>query len=142
MACISNDTSFALDEKLSTSVNLDAFKPMVKIAKENGIKRFVYASTSSVYGGNEKFPFSENDFVNTPLQFYAVTKNTNEQMSEAYKNLYGLKFTGLRFFTVYGPWGRPDMALFLFTKNISKIVQIIYGEIDSLILFWKEGLSG
>tara|TARA_A100001388_G_scaffold277635_1_gene270081 strand:- start:7011 stop:7976 length:966 start_codon:yes stop_codon:yes gene_type:complete len=98
--------------------NITAYLNILEYAKNSNIERIIYASTSSVYGGNEKFPFSEDDFVNTPLQFYAVTKNTNEQMSEAYKNLYGLKFTGLRFFTVYGPWGRPDMALFLFTKNI------------------------
>ncbi|MBB5022866.1 NAD-dependent epimerase [Desulfurispira natronophila] len=77
-----------------------------------------YASTSSVYGANTRMPFSEHRGVDHPLQFYAATKRANELMAHSYSSLYGLPTTGLRFFTVYGPWGRPDMALFLFTKNI------------------------
>jgi len=78
----------------------------------------VYASSSSVYGGNTKMPFSEHDSVDHPVSLYAATKKANELMAHTYSHLFGLPTTGLRFFTVYGPWGRPDMALFLFTKAI------------------------
>ncbi len=98
--------------------NIYSYLNILEYAKEHDVEKIVYASTSSVYGGNEKLPFSETDEVIKPLQFYAVTKRTNELMSEAYSSLYGIKSIGLRFFTVYGPFGRPDMALFLFTKNI------------------------
>jgi UDP-glucuronate 4-epimerase len=80
----------------------------------------VYASSSSVYGGNTKLPFSVKDPVDNPVSLYAATKRSDELMSQAYSNLYGIPQTGLRFFTVYGPWGRPDMALFIFTKAISE----------------------
>ena len=83
-----------------------------------GVQHLVYASTSSVYGANTKMPFSVHQNVDHPLSFYAATKKANELMAHTYSSLYGLPTTGLRFFTVYGPWGRPDMALFLFTKNI------------------------
>jgi len=82
------------------------------------VEHLVYASTSSVYGANTAMPFSVHQNVDHPLSFYAATKKANELMAHAYSSLYGLPTTGLRFFTVYGPWGRPDMALFLFTKNI------------------------
>ena len=82
------------------------------------LKHFVYASSSSVYGGNTKVPFSVDDPVDNPVSFYAATKRSGELMSQAYANLYQIPSTGLRFFTVYGPWGRPDMAYFSFTKNI------------------------
>ena len=78
----------------------------------------IYASSSSVYGGNKKVPFSENDNVDNPISIYAATKKSNELMANVYHNLYNLNTTGLRFFTVYGPWGRPDMAYFIFTKKI------------------------
>jgi UDP-glucuronate 4-epimerase len=84
----------------------------------NDIEHLVYASTSSVYGANTQMPFSVHHNVDHPLSFYAATKKANELMAHVYAGLYGLPTTGLRFFTVYGPWGRPDMALFLFTKNI------------------------
>lgn len=83
-----------------------------------GIKDLVYASSSSVYGGNEKVPFSESDVVDNPISLYAATKKSNELMAHVYSHLFGINTTGLRFFTVYGPYGRPDMALFKFTKNI------------------------
>ena len=86
--------------------------------RHNGVQHLVYASTSSVYGANTKMPFSVHQNVDHPLSFYAATKKATELMSHTYSTLYGLPTTGLRFFTVYGPWGRPDMALFLFTKNI------------------------
>ena len=82
------------------------------------VQHLVYASSSSVYGGNTKMPFSERDSVDHPVSIYAATKKANELMAHTYSHLYGLPTTGLRFFTVYGPWGRPDMALFLFTKAI------------------------
>ena len=86
--------------------------------RHNGVEHLVYASTSSVYGANTRMPFSVHQNVDHPLSFYAATKKANELMAHTYSSLYGLPTTGLRFFTVYGPWGRPDMALFLFTKNI------------------------
>jgi UDP-glucuronate 4-epimerase len=86
--------------------------------RHHGVEHLVYASTSSVYGANTKMPFSVHQNVDHPLSFYAATKKANELMAHTYSSLYGLPTTGLRFFTVYGPWGRPDMALFLFTKNI------------------------
>jgi UDP-glucuronate 4-epimerase len=82
------------------------------------VEHLVYASSSSVYGGNRNLPFSELQPVNHPVSLYAATKKANELMAHTYSHLYGLPATGLRFFTVYGPWGRPDMALFLFTRNI------------------------
>ncbi|MGQ0528089.1 MAG: NAD-dependent epimerase/dehydratase family protein [Alphaproteobacteria bacterium] len=85
-----------------------------------GFEHLVYASSSSVYGGNEKLPFSVEDDVSKPLSLYAATKRSNELMSQSYAHLYNMPQTGLRFFTVYGPWGRPDMALFIFTKAISE----------------------
>lgn len=86
--------------------------------RHNGVEHLVYASTSSVYGANTRMPFSVHQNVDHPLSLYAATKKANELMAHTYANLYGLPVTGLRFFTVYGPWGRPDMALFLFTQKI------------------------
>lgn len=100
--------------------NIYGFLNILEAAKEMNLENLVYASTSSVYGANTDYPFSEKKGVDHPLQFYAVTKRTNELMAHAYASLFNIKSTGLRFFTVYGPWGRPDMALFLFTKNILK----------------------
>jgi len=98
--------------------NIYGFLNILEAAKEIDLENLVYASTSSVYGANTNYPFSEKKGVDHPLQFYAVTKRTNELMAHSYASLFNIKSTGLRFFTVYGPWGRPDMALFLFTKNI------------------------
>ncbi len=100
--------------------NLQGFCNLIELSKNYKIKHFVYASTSSVYGMNQKQPLSEKDNVDHPIQFYAATKRSNELIAHAYSHLFNLPTTGLRFFTVYGPWGRPDMALFLFTKNILK----------------------
>jgi UDP-glucuronate 4-epimerase len=91
---------------------------LLELCRQKGVKPFVYASTSSVYGGNEKTPFSVQDRVDKPLSLYAATKRATELMAHTYHHLFGLRCTGLRFFTVYGPWGRPDMALFKFTKAI------------------------
>src|SRR5574343_1402499 len=98
--------------------NLLGFVNVLEGCRHHGVKHLVYASSSSVYGGNTKMPFSEHDSVDHPVSLYAATKKANELMAHTYSHLYGLPTTGLRFFTVYGPWGRPDMALFLFTKAI------------------------
>lgn len=98
--------------------NVVGFANILEGCRHNGVEHLVYASTSSVYGANTKMPFSVHQNVDHPLSFYAATKKANELMAHTYAHLYGLPVTGLRFFTVYGPWGRPDMALFLFTKNI------------------------
>jgi UDP-glucuronate 4-epimerase len=98
--------------------NLTGFLNILEGCRHNAVGHLVYASSSSVYGANEKLPFSESDAVDHPVSFYAATKKANELMAHAYAHLYRLPVTGLRFFTVYGPWGRPDMALFLFTRRI------------------------
>lgn len=98
--------------------NLVGFANILEGCRHTGVKHLVYASSSSVYGANTRMPFSVHDNVDHPLSLYAATKKSNELMAHAYSHLYGLPTTGLRFFTVYGPWGRPDMALFLFTKAI------------------------
>jgi len=98
--------------------NIMGFLNLLEIAKNQNLKNFVYASSSSVYGANTKMPFSENHFVSHPLSMYATTKRSNELMAHTYSFIHSLPCTGLRFFTVYGPWGRPDMALFKFTKAI------------------------
>ncbi len=98
--------------------NLVGTANILEGCRHHGVQHLVYGSTSSVYGGNTKMPFSVHQSVDHPLSFYAATKKANELMAHTYSSLYGLPTTGLRFFTVYGPWGRPDMALFLFTKNI------------------------
>jgi len=98
--------------------NIKAFFNVLNYSKIFKIKHLLYASTSSVYGANKKMPFTENDIADHPIQLYAATKRSNELMAHSYSHLFNLPTTGLRFFTVYGPWGRPDMALFKFTKNI------------------------
>jgi UDP-glucuronate 4-epimerase len=98
--------------------NLVGFTNVLEGCRHSHVKHLVYASSSSVYGGNTKLPFSEHHNVDHPVSLYAATKKANELMAHTYSHLYGLPTTGLRFFTVYGPWGRPDMALFLFTKAI------------------------
>jgi len=98
--------------------NVLGFANVLEGCRHNGVEHLVYASTSSVYGANTKMPFSVHQNVDHPLSFYAATKKANELMAHTYAYLYRLPVTGLRFFTVYGPWGRPDMALFLFTRNI------------------------
>ena len=98
--------------------NVVGFFNILELSKNKNVKHLIFASTSSVYGLNKKLPFSEKDPVNHPSQFYAATKRSNELMAHSYSCIYGLNCTGVRFFTVYGPWGRPDMALFKFVKNI------------------------
>ena len=98
--------------------NLVGFTNILEGCRHRKVEHLVYASSSSVYGGNQKLPFSEHDSVDHPVSLYAATKKANELMAHTYSHLFRLPTTGLRFFTVYGPWGRPDMALFLFTKAI------------------------
>ena len=100
--------------------NLVGFTHILEGCRHHGVKHLTFASTSSVYGGNRAMPFSEDQGVGHPLQFYAATKRANELMAHSYAHLYALPVTGLRFFTVYGPWGRPDMAPMLFAKAISE----------------------
>ena len=98
--------------------NIVGFVNLLESCRHNDVKHLVFASSSSVYGANTKMPFSVHNNVDHPVSLYAATKKANELMAHAYSHLYGMHCTGLRFFTVYGPWGRPDMALFLFTKAI------------------------
>jgi UDP-glucuronate 4-epimerase len=98
--------------------NLAGFINILEGCRHHGVEHLVYASSSSVYGGNTRLPFSEHDNIDHPISLYAATKKANELMAHTYSHLFRLPTTGLRFFTVYGPWGRPDMALFLFTRAI------------------------
>ena len=104
--------------------NLAGFLNIIELCRYSEIENLVYASSSSVYGGNTEIPFNEDHKINKPLSLYGATKAANELIAYSYSNLYELNTTGLRFFTVYGPWGRPDMALFIFTKNIISGVPI------------------
>lgn len=104
--------------KAYIAANVEGFMNILEFAKENQIEHLVYASSSSVYGSNSLMPFSEDHNVDHPLSIYAATKKANELMAHTYSHLYRIPTTGLRFFTVYGPWGRPDMALFKFCKSI------------------------
>lgn len=108
---------YSIENPLSyVDSNLVGFAHILEGCRHNGVKHLVYASSSSVYGANESMPFSVHDNVDHPLSLYAASKKANELMAHTYSHLYNLPTTGLRFFTVYGPWGRPDMALFKFTK--------------------------
>lgn len=110
---------YSLENPLSyVESNLIGFTNIIEACRYAKTPHLTYASTSSVYGANTTMPFSEKHGVNHPVQFYAATKRANELMAHSYSHLFNLPITGLRFFTVYGPWGRPDMALFKFTKNI------------------------
>ena len=98
--------------------NIVGFLNLIELCREFSVDGFIYASSSSVYGGNQNIPFSVEDRVDNPLSLYAATKKANELIANSYSNLFGLHTTGLRYFTVYGPWGRPDMAMYIFTKKI------------------------
>ncbi|MBD3243173.1 MAG: NAD-dependent epimerase/dehydratase family protein [Chitinivibrionales bacterium] len=98
--------------------NNEGFLNVIELARHHHVDNFVYASSSSVYGGSHKLPFREDDSVGAPISLYAATKRSNELVAHCYSHLFGVPCSGLRFFTVYGPWGRPDMALFIFTKAI------------------------
>ncbi len=98
--------------------NNEGFLNVIELARRHRVRNFVYASSSSVYGGSKELPFREDDRADCPVSLYAATKRSNELVAHCYSHLYGIPCSGLRFFTVYGPWGRPDMALFIFTKAI------------------------
>ena len=98
--------------------NLVGFSNILECCRSSGVKHLIYASSSSIYGANSNLPFKESHITSHPLSLYAATKKSNEELAHSYSYMYGLPSTGLRFFTVYGPWGRPDMALFKFTKSI------------------------
>jgi UDP-glucuronate 4-epimerase len=98
--------------------NILGFLNILELCRHYNVKDLIFASSSSIYGGNKKMPFSEEDNVDHPISLYAASKKSNEEMAYAYHHLFGINCTGLRLFTVYGPWGRPDMAAFLFAKNI------------------------
>ena len=125
--------------------NITGFLNILELSRTFNIKHLVYASSSSVYGGNVKMPFSEDHGVDHPISMYAVTKRSNELMAHSYSHLYKLPTTGLRFFTVYGPWGRPDMALYLFTKAIieEKPIKVFnYGKMKRDFTFIDDIIEG
>jgi len=126
-------------------VNIMGSLNLLELAVKYKIKNFVFASSSSVYGNNKKLPFSETDSVDHPMAMYAATKKADELMAYVYHNLYGLNVTALRFFTVYGPWGRPDMALFLFTDAITRgkpIKVYNYGKMTRNFTYIDDIVSG
>ena len=109
--------------------NITGFLNVLECCRHYPVKHLVYASSSSVYGGNTKVPFSEDDRVDNPVSLYAVSKKSNELMAHVYSHLFDIPTTGLRFFTVYGPWGRPDMAYFSFAENMTRGEKImLYNE--------------
>jgi UDP-glucuronate 4-epimerase len=110
---------YSLERPHAYASNVTGFLDVLEACRHNPVSHLIYASSSSVYGTNAKVPFSEHDNADHPLSLYAATKRANELMAHAYANLYGIRATGLRFFTVYGPWGRPDMAYFRFTRAIA-----------------------
>ena len=125
--------------------NVIGFMNILECCRHYDIKGLIYASSSSVYGGNKKIPFSELDRVDNPISIYASTKKSNELMAFSYNHLFKLNSTGLRFFTVYGPWGRPDMAMYIFVKKImeNKPIQIFnYGKMKRDFTFIDDIISG
>lgn len=126
--------------------NIMGHMVMLELARHReGFQHFIYASSSSVYGGNTKFPFSVEDRCDTPVSLYAATKKADELMTQSYAHLYRIPSTGLRFFTVYGPWGRPDMAVFLFTKAIvnNHPIQVFnYGEMKRDFTYIDDIIQG
>ena len=125
--------------------NLEGFLNLLEMARAHKLENFVYASSSSVYGSNKKVPFSIEDRVDHPVSLYAATKKANELIAHAYNHLYQIPCTGLRYFTVYGPWGRPDMALFLFTDamlNNRPINVYNYGDMQRDFTYIDDIVSG
>lgn len=120
LAAMAGVRSSLLNPKLYADVNIMGSLNLLELAVKYKIKNFVFASSSSVYGNNKKVPFAESDPVDTPISPYAASKKADELLAHAYHHIYGLNVTALRYFTVYGPWGRPDMALFLFTDATFK----------------------
>lgn len=128
-----------------TKSNLVGFANVLECCRETKVEHLIFASSSSVYGKNKKIPFSEEDNVDRPVSYYAATKKANELMAAAYSELYKIRATGLRFFTVYGPWGRPDMAPWLFTKAIleNKTIKVFnYGKMRRDFTYIDDIVSG
>lgn len=145
LAAMAGVRNSLLDPFIYEEVNVRGTLNLLHLATNYKIKNFVYASSSSVYGNNKKLPFSESDSVDNPISPYAATKKTTELLAHVYSHVYGLNTTGLRFFTVYGPWGRPDMALFSFTKNIieGKTINVYnYGEMTRNFTYIDDIVSG
>jgi UDP-glucuronate 4-epimerase len=125
--------------------NLVGFLNIIELCRHNDVEGLIYASSSSVYGGNTKIPFSVEDRVEQPIALYGATKRANELIAHSYSHLYGLHTTGLRFFTVYGPWGRPDMAMFLFADTIlrSEPIQVFnHGNMKRDFTYIDDIISG
>ena len=125
--------------------NIYGFMNILEACRHSNVEHLVYASSSSVYGSNEKMPFSTSDNVDHPVSLYAATKKSNELMAHVYSYLYNIPTTGLRFFTVYGPWGRPDMALFIFTKailNDEPIKVFNYGKMERDFTYIDDIIEG
>tara|TARA_Y100000816_G_scaffold281369_1_gene255802 strand:- start:1102 stop:2055 length:954 start_codon:yes stop_codon:yes gene_type:complete len=125
--------------------NLVGFVNVIECCRNNNVDGLIYASSSSIYGNNSKLPFSEKDMVDKPIALYGATKKANELIAHSYSHLYGLKTTGLRYFTVYGPWYRPDMAMFIFTHKIinnEKIILYNNGKILRDFTFVDDIVSG
>jgi len=125
--------------------NIEGFVNILEACRHHQVPRLVYASSSSVYGGNTKLPFHETDRVDLPVSLYAATKKSNELMAHTYSHLFGLQTVGLRFFTVYGPWGRPDMAMWLFTEAMLKgrAIQVFnHGRMQRDFTFVDDIVSG
>ena len=128
-----------------TKSNLVGFANILECCREEKVEHLIFASSSSVYGKNKKIPFSEKDNVDRPVSYYAATKKSNELMASAYSELYKIRTTGLRFFTVYGPWGRPDMAPWLFTKAVleNKTIKVFnYGKMRRDFTYIDDIVSG
>ncbi len=145
LAAMAGVRNSLLDPFLYEETNIRGTMNLLDLSRKYGVKNFVYASSSSVYGNNKKVPFSETDSVDTPISPYAATKKSTELMAHVYSHIYGLKTTGLRYFTVYGPWGRPDMALFKFTKNIiqSRPIDVYnYGKMSRNFTYIDDIVSG
>jgi len=106
--------------------NLTGFLNILEMCRHHQVKGLVYASSSSVYGSNTKYPFSTDDRTDNPIALYGATKKANELMAHSYSHLYGLPTSGLRYFTVYGPWGRPDMAMYIFTKRFVMVIPFLF----------------
>lgn len=145
LAALAGVRNSLLDPLAYEDVNIKGTMNLLELSVKYKIKNFVFASSSSVYGNNKKQPFSEKDNVDTPISPYAATKKATELLAHVYSHIYGLNTTGLRYFTVYGPWGRPDMALFLFADAIIKgkpIKVFNYGKMSRNFTYVDDIVSG
>ncbi|SRR6056297_2849976 len=145
LAAMAGVRNSLLNPLLYEEVNVKGTTNLLDLSVKYGIENFVYASSSSVYGNNKKIPFSEEDSVDTPISPYASTKKATELMAHVYSHIHNLNTTGLRYFTVYGPWGRPDMALFKFTKNIleDKPIEVYnYGKMSRNFTYVDDIVTG